>query len=140
MTKISKKSLIEGFEHQKNQVEGLISTAEESYSAKRYNISIANSILALEEITKLRQIRDSDYLSGEMELSDWQKLIEGRGVHVKKLAKPIEEMQQHQKGKSPEYWDVVQAFVDSTLISAGGTKTKRVTPIYNPKMNYALNR
>src|SRR3989442_15084716 len=129
MTKIAKKQLEDGFEHQKGQIEDLISIAEISYSTQRYNISIACSTLAVEEITKLRKIRDSDNLSGEMELSDWQKLIEGPGVHVKKLAKPYEDMQKYQKEKSSEHLDEVQAFIDSTFISGGGTKTKRVTPI-----------
>ena len=140
MVKITKKQLQDGFDHQKNQIEDLISMAETAYSAKKYNISTALSILALEEITKLRQIRDSDNFTGEMELSDWQKLSEGPGVHVKKLAKPIEEMLNHRKGKSSEYWDDIQKFVDSTLISGGGEKTQRITSTYDPEAHYALNQ
>lgn len=140
MIKITKKQLQDGFIHQKNQIEDLIFTAETAYSAKKYNISVALSILALEEITKLRQIRDSDYLNGELDLSDWKRLSEGPGVHVKKLAKPVEEMLKRQKEKDTKHWDEVQKFIDSTLIDGGGEKSQKTTPSYDPEMNHALNQ
>ena len=138
--KISHEDLEDGFLKQANHIRDLITAAQEQYDSKRYDLSTGFGILALEELTKLRQIRDSDYRNGEMDLSEWKKLTSGSGVHVKKLNKPIKEMKQRQEEKSSEYWDSIQKFVDSTLVSAGGTKTKRVKPSFDFEIHDALNQ
>ena len=138
--KISHEDLTDGFVKQADHMRALIAAAKEQYDSKRYHLSLGFGILALEELTKLREIRNSDDRSGEMDLSEWNKLTGGPGVHVKKLDKPIKEMKQRQEEKNSEYWDPVQEFIDSTLISAGGSKTKRVKPSFDFEMHDALNQ
>ena len=138
--KISHKDLTDGFVKQADHIRDLIAAAQEQYNSKRYDLSLGFGIIALEELTKLREIRDSDYRSGEMDLSEWKKLTGGSGVHVKKLDKPIKEMKQRLEEKNSEYWDLIQEFIDSTLISRGGSKTKRVKISFDFEMHDALNQ
>jgi len=137
--KITKKLLVEGFEKQKEQILDLFSAAQEQYDKKRYNISIALAILAIEELTKLRKIRDSDYVNGHMDISEWNQLNQGPGVHAKKIGKPVKDLIRRQEEKNDEYWDLVKEFVDSTLIAKGGEKTVKVKSSFDPEMVSALN-
>lgn len=136
---ISKKQLEEGFKKQTEQIEDLISAAQTEYDAKIYTVSIALSFLAFEEITKLRKIRDSDVLNGEMSLKEWRELTQGPGVHYKKIKKPIEDKIKHRQTKDNEHWNLVKDFVDKTLMDAGGQKMSRVDSTYDPEMVYAIN-
>ena len=120
-----KEVLKNGFKLQKEHIEALIKKADENYQSKDYTVSIQNSIIALEEITKLRAIRDAYHNVRPMSLEEWNKLTKYRGAHFLKLTQPYKQVTERLKQMDEGRKEILNEFVDRTFADAGGSKREK---------------
>ena len=91
---IPAKNLEEGFQKGIKHIESLLEASQILFDSKKYPSSLSLSILALEEVTKLRMIRNSFLEKKGITNQEWFNLKKG-GSHKDKLTRPSEERKKH---------------------------------------------
>jgi len=135
-----KEDLKQGFEFQKVHIEELIRKAEENYMSSDYVHSIPDSIIALEEITKLRSLRDAYHGVRKLSLDDWKKLTQYRGAHNRKLTLPYEQVNERLKAMDKDRKEALDEFVERSTVDAGGNKSEKIEDVeYDIDSIKALN-
>ncbi|MDE1813092.1 MAG: AbiV family abortive infection protein [Thaumarchaeota archaeon] len=84
---IPKEKLHEGFNECQHKVNDLLKSSQILFDATQFNESLALSILATEETTKLSIILDHIKEGAIIESNDWSEITTKRGMHIAKLTK-----------------------------------------------------
>lgn len=93
---IPKEKLQEGFDKCNKQIESLLKSSEMLYDENQFHLSLALSMLAIEESTKLGVIERHIQDNTDIDNSEWNEITR-YGSHVKKLIKPLEDAKKHSK-------------------------------------------
>ena len=94
------RSLKEGFQKEVKHINSLLEGSEILYKSRKYSESLPLSILAHEEITKLKTIRDHYLQNKGITTKEWFDLKKG-GSHREKLTRPSSERKKrlHEMGE-----------------------------------------
>jgi len=97
---ISVKYLEDGFNKQNEHIKSLLESSEILFDKKKYSLSLALSVLAHEEVTKLRTIRKHLRDNQGITKKEWIDLTRG-GSHKEKLIQPSKDKEKslHEMGK-----------------------------------------
>jgi len=87
---IPSEKLKDGLKKEANHIESLLEASQILYYKKKYSLSLPLSVLALEEVTKLRMIRDNYLQNNGITTKEWFDMKKG-GSHKVKLTKPSSE-------------------------------------------------
>mgnify|MGYP000040500184 CR=1 FL=1 len=110
---IPEKYLKEGFKKQIHHIENLLESSQLLYDSKKYPSSLSLSILALEEITKLRLIREHLRKKEGISEKDWKNMKKG-GSHKMKLVQPSMQRKKRLEDMDEQKYDAIEEFKKST--------------------------
>lgn len=106
---IPEKNLKEGFKKQIQHVENLLESSQLLYDSKKYPSSLSLSILALEEVTKLRLIREHLRKNKGILEKDWKNMKKG-GSHKMKLVQPSIQRKKRLEEMDEKKYDAIEEF------------------------------
>jgi len=110
---IPAKYLKEGFNKEAKHIESLLEDSQILFNAKKYPSSLSLSILAHEEIAKLKTIRDKNFKNEGISKKEWSDLIKG-GSHKSKLTKPSEERKKNLEKMGEKQYEIARKFREKT--------------------------
>lgn len=84
-------AFLEGFEGCRISIEMMLNSSETLLDSNNYPLSIALSILALEESTKLELIHKKMMTSEPIMEKEWRKISGSRDAHLNKLVTPVKD-------------------------------------------------
>jgi len=104
---IPAKKLKDGLDKDVRHIASLLEASEILYESKKFSESLPLSILALEEVTKLKTIRDHYIKKMGITNKEWFDLKKG-GSHKKKLTQPSEERKKRLHEMGEERFEVAR--------------------------------
>ena len=131
-TFIPEKFLKEGFKKQVQHIENLIESSQLLYDSKKNSSSLSFAILALEEIAKLRLIREHVMENQGISKNGWYEMKKG-GSHKMKLTKPSEQRKKLLEEMGEEKYKIIEEFKKNTgnpLVGLSYSEMKKATERY----------
>jgi len=126
-----------GFNQGRDQIEILLNSCESLYNSGIFPTSISLAIIALEEISKLKLIRDKIIRKEDIHEKEWKEFTAYREAHDNKILKPHHDARKKFQNMTEDKFNLINQFkmdIDDPSFYNSLTQAKTENPLLTKQL------